>query len=200
MKQHLGPLNFLKFCFLLSVLYFAYQYVNLPASPSSSSPPHENLPVPPLKSDEITAPPSALLLPDSYPTVAAEGFDSEGNSELSLALGAEDEVKVRTLLEKGISPQEVTNQRGFLPLMDQALEGNLGLVKLLLQYHADPFSTDHSGKTALDYALAEGHCPVARALYAAMATSQKMTASEKIRIKGIDQERSNCLENFSSRE
>ncbi|MEM7656884.1 MAG: ankyrin repeat domain-containing protein [Bacteroidota bacterium] len=63
------------------------------------------------------------------------------------------------LLQAGADPNAAQMQ-GVRPLHSAAHQGNLDMVELLLNHGADPALTTDDGKTALDYARADGHTSV----------------------------------------
>ena len=71
--------------------------------------------------------------------------------------GAIDDMELAHLyLTAGLSPN-TPNKQGQTPLMQAAYNGNLRLVTLLLKMGADATARDHSGRSALGYALISGH-------------------------------------------
>lgn len=50
---------------------------------------------------------------------------------------------------------EVQNREGQTPIIKAVLEGNLEMVKLLVEKGADRFKKDHSGASAVDYAITQ---------------------------------------------
>lgn len=74
----------------------------------------------------------------------------------------------RLLLLAGASPDHVTTFLGRAPILCIAAhEGNVPMVRLLLEFGADVEQTNSQGCTALILAAAGGHCDVVRQLVAA---------------------------------
>ena len=68
---------------------------------------------------------------------------------------------VKALLDKGAEPNVVDSDEHFSPLMHAAAEGNLDVVKLLMEYGADHSLTDVDGDNAEFFARQAGHEQVA---------------------------------------
>ena len=68
---------------------------------------------------------------------------------------------VKALLDKGAEPNVVDSDEHFSPLMHAAAEGNLDVVKLLMEYGADHSLTDVDGDNAEIFARQAGHEQVA---------------------------------------
>ncbi|NHN34385.1 ankyrin repeat domain-containing protein [Paenibacillus agricola] len=64
---------------------------------------------------------------------------------------------LQLLLEYGANPNEVCSKSGGTPFQFAACEGDLRIIKLLLQYGADPHVTGNDGETALMCAAEFGH-------------------------------------------
>ncbi len=64
---------------------------------------------------------------------------------------------VKFLLDNKSNPNVVDNGEHFSPLMHAAAEGNLDIVKILLEYGADPDLKDVDGDTAESFARQKGH-------------------------------------------
>lgn len=73
---------------------------------------------------------------------------------------------VKILLDKGARPNVVDSDEHFSPLMHAAAEGNLDVVKLLIEYEADLSLTDVDGDDAETFARQAGHQQVADYLHA----------------------------------
>jgi hypothetical protein len=124
------------------------------------------------------------------PTVAAMGWDNDGDTALLMAAregspwalrtllrapsrprdltealfaGCAHDSVVRVLLESGARPGS-TNARGETPLMCAAAAGAVDSARTLLQAGADPRARAHDGSTALGRALEGGHEEVATLL------------------------------------
>ena len=67
---------------------------------------------------------------------------------------------VKLLLDNKSNPNVVDNGEHFSPLMHAAAEGNLDIVKILLEYGADPDLKDVDGDTAESFAGQKGHTTV----------------------------------------
>jgi len=65
--------------------------------------------------------------------------------------------------------EEMTNSAGVNPTMFAASLGRKEMVELFLAKGCNPHKTDNKGKTALDYAEANGHTETAQVLKVAMA-------------------------------
>ena len=68
---------------------------------------------------------------------------------------------VKILLDKGAEPNIIDSDEHFSPLMHAAAEGNLDVVKLLLEYGADLSLKDIDGDDAESFARQAGHVEVA---------------------------------------
>ena len=71
---------------------------------------------------------------------------------------------VTLLLENDASVNAVDHDEHFTPLMHAAAEGLLEIVKILLEYGADPSLRDIDGDTAASFALQNGHKDVVNLL------------------------------------
>ncbi|MEN8227511.1 MAG: ankyrin repeat domain-containing protein [Bacteroidota bacterium] len=71
---------------------------------------------------------------------------------------------VKLLLEKGAEPNIVDSGEHFSPLMHAAAEGNMNVVKILLEYGADLSLTDVDNDDAESFAREAGHLQVAEYL------------------------------------
>jgi len=67
------------------------------------------------------------------------------------------------LLEAGADPN-ATQQKGFAPLHEAALNGNMALAGLLLEFGANPTQENEDGETPIQLAVSAGHAPVASVL------------------------------------
>ena len=68
---------------------------------------------------------------------------------------------VRILLDKGAEPNVIDSNEHFSPLMHAAAEGNLDVVKILLEAGADQSRVDVDGDDAESFARQGGHSVVA---------------------------------------
>ena len=68
---------------------------------------------------------------------------------------------VQVLLDRGAEPNIVDSDEHFSPLMHAAAEGHLQVVKLLMEFGADPALTDVDGDDAEFFARQAGHIQVA---------------------------------------
>jgi ankyrin repeat protein len=69
----------------------------------------------------------------------------------------------RSILASGAGPN-ATQQSGFAPIHEAALNGNVELVRLLLENGANPGLRNDEGLTAADLAQSQGHSEVASIL------------------------------------
>lgn len=67
---------------------------------------------------------------------------------------------VRILLDRGANPNVVDSDEHFSPLMHASAEGNLDVVKLLVEAGANSALTDIDGDDALSFARQAGHVDV----------------------------------------
>lgn len=72
---------------------------------------------------------------------------------------------VQILLEKGAKPNVVDSDEHFTPIMHAAAEGNLSVVKILIEYGADLSLKDVDGDDAESFARQAGHQQVADYLH-----------------------------------
>lgn len=68
------------------------------------------------------------------------------------------------LLDAGANPNLVDGEEHFTPLMFAAAEGQVEVVKTLLQHGADKTMVDVDGESAYDFALNNGHSEVVKLL------------------------------------
>lgn len=68
-----------------------------------------------------------------------------------------DYAQVKKLLENGVDVNAGVIKTGYTPLMGAAENGDLSIVELLIGYRAEYTIKDLKGKTAMDYAIANGH-------------------------------------------
>jgi ankyrin repeat protein len=86
--------------------------------------------------------------------------------------GAADARTVQVLLEHGASPNAGAELLGGTPLHSAAANGDVELVRLLLEHAADPQTRRQDGKTPLDLARKAGHDEVAGLLARAGRSAQ----------------------------
>lgn len=87
--------------------------------------------------------------------------DLNGRTALLYASTGPFPETVKALLDKGAEPNVVDSDEHFSPLMHAAAEGNLDVVKLLMEYGADHSLTDVDGDNAEFFARQAGHEQVA---------------------------------------
>lgn len=75
-----------------------------------------------------------------------------------------DYKQVERLLDAGTNVNAGITEKGVTPLIGAAKQGNLSIVNLLVDYGANINLKDIEGKTAIDYARANGHNKVAEFL------------------------------------
>jgi ankyrin repeat protein len=71
---------------------------------------------------------------------------------------------VRILLDKGAEPNVVDSDEHFSPLMHAAAEGNLDVVKILMEAGSNATLQDVDGDNAAAFARQSGHIEVANYL------------------------------------
>ncbi len=94
-----------------------------------------------------------------------EGADLEkrdymGRTALLYACTGPFPETVKILLDKGAKPNVVDSDEHFSPLMHAAAEGNLNVVKILIEYGADLSLKDVDGDDAESFARQAGHTQV----------------------------------------
>lgn len=67
------------------------------------------------------------------------------------------------MLDGGASVESADDD-GVTPLMAAAMQSNVGMIRTLLERHANPNSTNHAGRTALHYAIKAGKLDAVQAL------------------------------------
>ncbi len=90
--------------------------------------------------------------------------DSMGRTPLMFAATGDNAAACEALLDAGSDVNATDTGEGFTPLMHAAAEGQLAVVKLLLQHHADRNRRDIDGDTAKSFAQQNGHAEVVEAL------------------------------------
>jgi ankyrin repeat protein len=96
---------------------------------------------------------------------ALERRDLVGRTALFYASTGPFPETVKILLDKGAEPNIVDSEEHFSPLMFAASEGNLEVVRILMEYKADPALTDVDGDNAETFARQAGHIEVAEFLH-----------------------------------
>lgn len=94
-----------------------------------------------------------------------ENRDFMGRTALLYASTGPFPETVKILLDKGAKPNVVDMDEHFSPLMHAAAEGNLSVVKILLEYGADFSLKDVDGDDAESFARQAGHLQVADYLH-----------------------------------
>lgn len=90
--------------------------------------------------------------------------DAAGRTALLYASTGPFPKTVRLLLENNADPNIVEATESFTPLMHAAAEGQMEVVKILLEYGADLTKKDVDGESAYMFAVANGHTAVAQIL------------------------------------
>jgi len=100
-----------------------------------------------------------LLLLESG--AAIDRRDLMGRTALLYASTGPFPETVKILLDKGAEPNIIDSNEHFSPLMHAAAEGNLDVVKTLIEYHANPGLKDVDGDDAETFARQAGYKEVA---------------------------------------
>ncbi len=100
----------------------------------------------------------ALLINKGAVVDLADGF---GRTALHYASTGPFVPTVEFLLKKGANPNVVDSEEHFTPIMFAAAEGHIDVVRMLLEYNADPSLKDIDGDTAETFARQNGHTEVA---------------------------------------
>jgi len=95
---------------------------------------------------------------------AIEAKDSSGRSALMYASSGPYAETVGLLLSKGAEVNVQGALEGFTALMTAAAEGQLEVVRILLEHGADPSLKDQDGDTAGSFAEENGHAAVVELL------------------------------------
>lgn len=104
-----------------------------------------------------------LLLLDQG--AALDRRDLMGRTSLLYASTGPFPETVKILLDKGAKPNVVDSDEHFSPLMHAAAEGNMAVVKVLLEHGADLSLKDVDGDDAESFARQAGHQQVADYLH-----------------------------------
>ncbi len=87
--------------------------------------------------------------------------DLQGQTALLYASTGPFPETVKILLDQGAKPNVIDSHERFSPLMHAAAAGNIAIVRLLVEYGADPNLTDVDGDDAETFARQAGHVEVA---------------------------------------
>ena len=96
--------------------------------------------------------------------VSPNSIDSKGELMLNLAIKDKSEDVITFLVANKATDVDISNKFGETPLMIASIEGNLPLVKSLIQ--VQKAQLNHIGWTPLHYACSRGHLEVAQYLLA----------------------------------
>ena len=96
--------------------------------------------------------------------VSPNSLDAKGELMLNLAIKDKSEDVITFLATNKATDVDISNKFGETPLMIASIEGNLPLVKSLIQ--VQKAQINHIGWTPLHYACARGHLEVAQYLLA----------------------------------
>ena len=96
--------------------------------------------------------------------VSPNSIDAKGELMLNLAIKDKSEDVITFLATNKATDVDISNKFGETPLMIASIEGNLPLVKSLIQ--VQKAQINHIGWTPLHYACARGHLEVAQYLLA----------------------------------
>ncbi|OYP28934.1 ankyrin repeat domain-containing protein [Rhodopirellula sp. MGV] len=90
--------------------------------------------------------------------------DNKGQFPLYHAASLDSPTTVKLLLDAGAEINETETRENFTSLMMAAAEGNMGVVKVLLEAGADRSMRDVDGDRALEFAREYGHEEIAQLL------------------------------------
>lgn len=90
--------------------------------------------------------------------------DAAGRTALMFAASGPNAETVKYLLDAGAEVNAADTGERFTALMHAAAEGQVQVVKILLEHNADPAIRDVDGDTARDFAARNGHTEVAQLL------------------------------------
>ena len=96
--------------------------------------------------------------------VSPNSIDAKGELMLNLAIKDKSEDVITFLVANKATDVDISNKFGETPLMIASIEGNLPLVKMLIQERNAQIN--HIGWTPLHYSCARGHLEVAQYLIA----------------------------------
>ena len=96
--------------------------------------------------------------------VSPNSIDAKGELMLNLAIKDKSEDVITFLVANKATDVDISNKFGETPLMIASIEGNLPLVKMLIQERNAQIN--HIGWTPLHYSCARGHLAVAQYLIA----------------------------------
>lgn len=96
--------------------------------------------------------------------VSPNSIDAKGELMLNLAIKDKSEDVITFLVANKATDVDISNKFGETPLMIASIEGNLPLVKSLIQ--VQKAQINHIGWTPLHYASANGHLEIAQYLLA----------------------------------
>ena len=111
---------------------------------------------------------TAEILLDSRADVRAVAQNSEGNLAINAAAAGPRADRrpeiVRLLIARGAAVDGRGSPDGHTPLHEAAFNGDLPLIRVLLEYDADRSARTGEGETALDIAVKQGRHEAARLL------------------------------------
>lgn len=84
---------------------------------------------------------------------------------------------VRSLIKTGMSSFELKTEDGMTPLMASVAVGNTELVKLMLEYGCDPYTSNRQGKRAIEMAQESGFTEIVSILEEYMAANPQQQSA-----------------------